>query len=166
MTPVYILDMDKLPVDYATAERLMLGSDQITVLATCAQTNDALFAVEVRMSPGGGPPVMHRHAPGEIYYVTEGEFTFYTVDEHASVQRITAGVGQAVPLAGGTPHTVRNESNADAAAFVVHAPGASMEHFIRAAAELAKTGSPSMESSLAIAAQNGIEMLGPIPGVR
>ena len=41
-----------------------------------------------------------------------------------------------------------------------------MEHFIRAAAKLAKTGSPSMESSLAIAAQSGIEMLGPIPGVR
>ena len=102
----------------------MLGSDQITVLATFAQTNDALFAVEVRMPPGGGPPVMHRHAPGEIYYVTEGEFTFYTVDGHSSVRRVTAGVGEAVPLAGDTPHTVRNESNTDAAAFVVHAPGA------------------------------------------
>ncbi|HSU35176.1 MAG TPA: cupin domain-containing protein, partial [Propionibacteriaceae bacterium] len=162
---VYISNMDKLPVDNATAERLMLGSDQITVLATCAQTNDALFAVEVRMPPGGGPPVLHRHAPGEIYYVTEGEFTFYTVDDHESVQRVTAGVGQAVPLAGGTPHTVRNESNADAAAFVVHAPGAPMEHFIRAAAELAQAGSPSMESVLALADQNGIEMLGPIPAV-
>jgi len=155
--------MDKLPVDYDTAERLMLGSDQITVLATCAQTNDTLFAVEVRMSTGGGPPVMHRHAPGEIYYVTEGEFTFYIVDEHESVQRIMAGAGDSVPLAGGTPHTVRNESTADAVAIVVHAPGGPMEHFIRAAAELALTGSPSMEAVLAVAAQNGIEMLGPIP---
>lgn len=144
----------------------MLGSDQITVLATFAQTNDALFAVEVRMPPGGGPPVLHRHAPGEIYYVTEGEFTFYTVDEHSSVQRVTAGVGEAVPLAGDTPHTVRNESNTDAAAFVVHAPGAPMEHFIRAAAELGKTSNPSMEAVLALADQNGIEMLGPIPARR
>jgi mannose-6-phosphate isomerase-like protein (cupin superfamily) len=166
MHPVYLSNMDKLPVDYGTAERLMLGPDQITVLATCAQTNDALFAVEVRMSPGGGPPVMHRHAPGEIYYVTEGEFTFYTLDEHDSVQCMTAGVGEAVPLAGGTPHTVRNESNSDAAAFVVHAPGAPMEHFIRAAAELAKTGNPSMEAVMAVANQNGIEMLGPIPALR
>jgi quercetin dioxygenase-like cupin family protein len=73
------------------------------VLATCAQINDALFAAEVRMPPGAGPPVLHRHAPGEIYYVIEGEFTFYTVDEHDSVQRVTAGVGASVPLAGGTP---------------------------------------------------------------
>ena len=94
MLPVYISDMDKLPVDYDTAERLMLGPDQITILATCAQTNDALFAVEVRMPPGGGPPVMHRHAPGEVYYVTEGEFTFYTVDEYDTVSRCTAGVGR------------------------------------------------------------------------
>ena len=29
------------------------------------------------MPPGGGPPVMHQHDPGEIYYVLEGTFTFY-----------------------------------------------------------------------------------------
>ena len=143
----------------------MLGTDQITVLATCAQTNDALFAVEVRMPPGGGPPVMHRHAPGEIYYVTAGEFTFYTAAEQESVQRITASVGDAVPLAGGTPHAVRNESRADAVALVIHAPGPPMEGFIRASAELAVTGSPSMEAVLAVAADNGIELLGPIPAV-
>jgi hypothetical protein len=49
--------MDKLPVDFATAERLLLGLDRITVLATSAQTGGALFAVEIRMPPGGGPPV-------------------------------------------------------------------------------------------------------------
>ena len=166
MLPVYISDMDKLPVDYDTEERLMLGPDQITILANCAQTNDALFAVEVRMPPGGGPPVMHRHAPGEVYYVTEGEFTFYTVAEDDSVTRRTAGVGHAVPLTGGTPHAVRNESSADAVAFVVHAPGPPMEHFTRAAAELGSTGSPSMEAVLAVAADNGIELLGPIPAVQ
>jgi quercetin dioxygenase-like cupin family protein len=70
--------MDKLPVDFATAERLTLGIDQMTLLATSAQTGDALFAVALRMPPGGGPPVMHRHDPGELYYVIEGEFAFYT----------------------------------------------------------------------------------------
>ena len=152
MLPVYIWNMDKLPVDYDTAERLMLGSDQITVLATCAQTNDALFAVEVRMPPGGGPPVMHRHAPGEVYYVTEGEFTFYTVDEHDSVQRghRRRRRGRAARRRH-SPHGPQRV-DADAVAFVVHAPGAPMEHFIRAAAELAATGNPSMEAVLAVAA--------------
>ncbi len=162
MRPVYPLNMDKLPVDYGTADRLTLGTDEVTVLATSAQTNGALFAVEIRMPAGGGPPVLHRHAPGEIYYVVEGEFTFYTVELDGPVRRITATAGDAVPLAGGTPHTVRNESDADAVAVVVHAPGAPMENFTRAVAALAADGPPEMDAVLAIAAQHGIELLGPV----
>jgi quercetin dioxygenase-like cupin family protein len=70
--------MDKLPVDSDTSRRMMLGTDELTVLATSGETGGALFAVEIRMPPGGGPPVMHRHEPGEVYYVIEGEFIFYT----------------------------------------------------------------------------------------
>jgi mannose-6-phosphate isomerase-like protein (cupin superfamily) len=155
--------MDKLPVDISSAECLRLGTDQITILATCAQTGGALFAVQIRMPPGGGPPVLHRHDPGEIYYVLEGEFTFYVGDP--DVRRVTAAAGDVVPLAGGTPHTIRNESAADAVAFVVHAPGAPMENFARAVAARADDTDTalSMQAVLTIAAQHGIEFLGPIP---
>ena len=156
--------MDMLPVDLGAAERLCLGTDEITVLATSAQTGGALFAAEIRMPPGGGPPVMHRHDPGEIYYVRDGEFTFY-VGEGSAARRLTAAAGDVVPLAGGTPHTIRNESTVDAVAFMVHAPGAPMENFTRAAAVLAADGPPSMDAVLAIAAKYGIELLGPIPDV-
>jgi hypothetical protein len=46
--------MDKLPVDYDTAERLVLGSDQITVLALRGQL------------PGRAPPLARTRgaAPG------------------------------------------------------------------------------------------------------
>lgn len=155
--------MDKIPVDRGTSERLRLGADEVTVLATSTQTGGALFAIEIRMPPGGGPPVLHRHEPGEVYYVLDGEFTFYTGGPDAPVRRLTATAGQVVPLAGGTPHTIRNESDADAVAFVVHAPGAPMEHFTRAAAALAVDGEPTMEAVLTVAAQHGIEMLGPVP---
>jgi len=158
--------MNKLPVDSDTPARLTIGTDEITVLASSAQTGGALFALEMRMLPGGGPPVMHRHAPGEVYYVLEGEFTFYTEDDNGRTTRYAAGAGEAVALAGRTPHTVRNESDSAARAFVVHAPGLPMENFSRAAASLASDGNPSMEAVLAIAAQNGIELLGPIPGER
>ena len=47
--------MDKLPVDRATSERLVIGTDEITILADSAQTGGALFAIEIRMKPGGGP---------------------------------------------------------------------------------------------------------------
>jgi len=153
-----------LPVDLSRAECLRLGTDEITILATSAQTGGALFAAMVRMPPGGGPPVMHRHEPGEIYYVTAGEFSFYLGDA-AGVRRVRATAGEVVPLAGGTPHSVRNESAADAVAFVVHAPGAPMEGFARAGAALAADGDPSMDAVLQVAARNGIELLGPIPDV-
>jgi mannose-6-phosphate isomerase-like protein (cupin superfamily) len=155
--------MDKQPVDYSTAERLRVGTDEITILATSAQTGGALFAIELRMQPGGGPPVMHRHDPGEVYYVRRGEFTFYTARPDLPAERITARAGDVVPLAGGVPHTIRNESDAEAVAFVVHAPGRPMENFSRAAAELVAQGSASMDAVLGIAARHGIELLGPIP---
>ena len=163
--------MDMLPVYcpsvIATAERIRLGGgDEIAVLATSAQTGGALFAVQMRMPPGGGPPVMHRHQPGEVYHVLEGEFAFYVGDGRdrvGSVRRFAAGPGEVVPLAGDVPHMIRNESGADAVAFVVHAPGPPMEGFIRAAAALAAQGAPSMDMVLAVAAENGIELLGPAP---
>jgi len=154
--------MDMLPVENKNPEVLRLGTEQVTVLATSAQTGDALFAVGIRMAPGGGPPVMHRHDPGEVYFVIEGEFTFY-VGLDSDVRRVTASAGNVVPLAGGTPHTIRNESNTDAVAFVVHAPGPPMEGFTRAAAALAGAGEPSMDAVLAMAAHHGIDLLGPIP---
>jgi quercetin dioxygenase-like cupin family protein len=153
-----------LPVESETREVLRMGTDVITVLATSAQTGGALFAVEIRMQPGGGPPVMHRHDPGEVYHVLAGEFTFY-VGCDADARRVTAVVGDVVPLAGDTPHTIRNESDAEAVAFVVHAPGPPMEGFSRAAAALAADGTPSMDDVLGIAAQHGIEILGPIPAL-
>ena len=152
--------------DAATLECLRLGTDQIVVHATSAQTGGTLFAVEILMPPGGGPPVMHRHYPGEVYFVLHGEFAFYTEDPDGSVRRWTAGAGAVVPLAGRTSHTIRNESGADAAALVVYAPGAPMEGFMRAAAALAADGDPGMDAVLAIAAQHGIELLGPVPAGR
>jgi mannose-6-phosphate isomerase-like protein (cupin superfamily) len=97
---------------------------------------------------------MHRHEPGE--------FTFYIGGaDDADRHRVTARAGDAVPLAGRTPHTVRNESSEDAVAFVVHAPGAPMEGFLRAVAAL--EGRPSIDEVLVVAERNGIELLGPIP---
>ena len=90
----------------------------------------------------------------------EGEFTFYIGDPAGTVRRVSATAGDVVPLAGGTPHTVRNESSADAVAFVVHSPAAVMEGFSRAAAALA---APSMDRVLALAQEHGVELLGPIP---
>lgn len=153
-----------LPVEQAiVTETLRVGSELATVLATTQQTNGDLFAVELRMPPGGGPPVMHRHAPSEIYRVLSGEFTFYVTGSDGTTLRRVARAGETVTLAGNTPHTIRNESAEDAVAFQVHAPGGPMEGFIRSAAQLAADHTPTIEEVLAIAERHGIEMLGPVP---
>ena len=140
-----------------------MGTDQIAILASCAQTDGALFAALVRMPPGGGPPVMHRHEPAEVYHVLAGEFAFYIGRPDGTVDRVAVQAGQVMPLAGRTPHTIRNESGSVAEAFVVHTPGGAMEGFSRAAAALATSGEPSMDAVLAIAREHGIELLGPVP---
>jgi mannose-6-phosphate isomerase-like protein (cupin superfamily) len=159
--------MDMLPVDQRVdldaAERLTLGTDELVVLASCEHNGGDLFAVLLRMPPGGGPPVMHRHAPSEVYHVLEGELAFYVGLADGGVDRVPVRAGQVMPLAGGTPHTIRNESDDVAVAFGVHAPGAAMEGFSRAAAELARAGQPSMSAVLEIAEEHGIELLGPVP---
>ena len=166
--PVYSVLMDMLPVDRDQAEQFMLGTDHTTVLATGEQTDGAIFAVEIRMPPGGGPPLMHRHEPAEIYYVTGGEFAFYVGHPDGPVRRIVAREGDVMPLRGRTPHTVRNEGDVDATAVVVHSPAAVMEGFSRAAVALAAEhpeAPPSMADILDLAQRHGVEMLGPIPAL-
>jgi oxalate decarboxylase/phosphoglucose isomerase-like protein (cupin superfamily) len=142
-------------------DELQVGSDRIRFHVTAAQTAGALVAAEVRMPPGGGPPVLHRHGPAEIYRVERGELAFYVEDDDAEVRRLTASPGSVVPIAGGRAHTIRNETGDEALAYVVYAPGAPMEAFVRAAATL--PAPPSMDAVLDLAQRHGIEMAGPVP---
>ena len=111
------------------SERLTVGADELTFHVTSAETGGAMLAVEVRLPPGGGPPALHRHAPAEIYRVEHGELAIYVGDE-----RIVAGPGSVTHIPGGTPHNVRNESDAPAHAYVVFSPGTEFEAFVRAVA--------------------------------
>jgi mannose-6-phosphate isomerase-like protein (cupin superfamily) len=71
----------------------------------------------------GTAPYASTSAWTEIYYVLEGEFTIHVGEADVTPRPVTAIAGDVVPLPGGTPHTVRNQSGVDAVAFVVHAPG-------------------------------------------
>ncbi|MEZ4531051.1 MAG: cupin domain-containing protein [Thermomicrobiales bacterium] len=146
-------------------ETIQVGSEQATVLATSKETNGDLFAVELRVPPGGGPPVMHSHLPSEIYRVLAGEFTFYSTGSDGITTRRIARPGDTVTIPGNTPHTVRNESTEDAVALQVHAPGGAIEGFARAAAQLAVEHEPTIEEVFAIAERHGIELLGPVPHI-
>src|SRR3712207_2694595 len=112
-------------------EVVRVGTDELTFRVTSAATGGALLAAEVRLPAGGGPPALHRHAPEEVYRVEEGELALYLEGPEGETQRLVATAGSVVHIPGGRAHTVRNESAAEALAYVVFAPGAEMERFVR-----------------------------------
>jgi mannose-6-phosphate isomerase-like protein (cupin superfamily) len=130
---------------------LSVGTDELTFRATSAQSDGALLAVEVRLPAGGGTPALHRHAAAEVYRVEDGELAIYVGDD-----RIAAGPGAVVNIPSGRAHTVRNETDAEARAYVVFTPGTEIERFMRAAGALA---APDPAEVMALAERHGIEML-------
>ena len=139
-------------------DKLLVGMDEIVLLAS----SDGLLAAEVRMPPGGGPPVLHRHDAEEVYRVEAGRFAIYREQPDGGLERVDAGPGDVVHIGSRTPHTVRNEADAPARAYVVYSPGAPMEGFVRAAAALAADGPPALAAVLAVAERHGVEMTRPL----
>jgi mannose-6-phosphate isomerase-like protein (cupin superfamily) len=125
-------------------ERLKIGTDEIAIHVS----SDALLAAEVTIPAGGGPPAMHRHPSEELYRVESGELTIFIED-----RRIVAGPGSVTHIPGGAAHNVRNESDAEARAYVVFSPGTEFEAFIRAAAV-------DPADVVGLAMRHGIEFVG------
>ena len=144
------------------ADRLTVGSEEITFRVTSKESDGELTAFDVRIPAGGGPPMLHRHGPFEIYRVERGELAFYLEDEGGTVRRTIGEPGSVVAIPGGREHTVRNEGEAEARAFVVFTPGAQMERFARAAGELGARGALQVDDVLALAQENGVEITRPV----
>jgi mannose-6-phosphate isomerase-like protein (cupin superfamily) len=145
----------------APAETLQVGGDTMEVHMSSAENDGALLAYDVTLSPGGGPPHLHRHEAAELFKVERGELTFYLADESGEVGRRTAGPGDVVAIPANREHSIRNEAAAAARAFAVLAPGDRMEQFARAAAALGATATPDRVAGLA--AESGIEITRPLP---
>ena len=146
-------------------DRLAVGGDEIAFQVTSDMSGGPLVAYEVRLAPGGGPPALHRHAAAELFRVERGELTFYLEDTHGMIVRSTAGAGSVVAIRSGSEHTVRNESDEEALAFVVVSPGAEMERFARAAGAIKRGGPSELAQVMTLAAEHGIEITRPLDDV-
>jgi oxalate decarboxylase/phosphoglucose isomerase-like protein (cupin superfamily) len=139
-------------------EPLRVGGDEIRFRVTSAETAGALLAADVRMAAGGGPPLLHRHEPAEVYRVEEGELAIYLEDDDGAIRRHRTRAGDVVHIPARRAHTIRNESDAAARAFVLFTPGAAMEAFVRGAAGLDRP-----EEVVALAERHGMTFAGPVP---
>jgi quercetin dioxygenase-like cupin family protein len=135
------------------------------VKASSASTDSRVFVVEMLAPRGAGSPLHVHHREEEWFYVTEGELIFWV-----GGQVIDAPPGSFVYGPRDIPHTFDVAS--DEARFLLVTEPAGFEAFMRAASEPAPsltippppTEPPDLEGMTALAAEHGIEILGP-PGI-
>jgi quercetin dioxygenase-like cupin family protein len=137
----------------------------LTIKAAGATTADRCAVIE-HLAPQGAASPLHVHRrEDEWFYITEGKLTFWIDGRviEAPAQSFVYGPRD-------VPHTFFVTS--PQARFLLGAVPAGFENFVRAAAEPAKTrtlpppslSAPSPERLTAVAAEFGIEILGP-PGI-
>ena len=111
-------------------EHWLVGTDANTIKASGRDTSDKLLVVEVTVSPGGGPPVLHRHAYSEVFLFQEGEFEISTVDEDYTLSTMRVGAGDTMSIPSMAWHNFKNVGASPGRFIVVHSP-AVMEGFLR-----------------------------------
>lgn len=151
------------PPDLARGDCFALTGDHYRVVATTAETAGFFFAVEVIVSPGGGPPPhVHTHED-EAFYVLEGELEFWIAGKRELVRAGEAAFGPR-----NVPHRFRN-STARPVRMLVHVfPGKSGRFFSEVACPLPSGGAPippptenEIKHLIATATKHGITILPP-----
>jgi quercetin dioxygenase-like cupin family protein len=136
-----------------------------TIKASTETTEGRVAVIEHLAPQGAGSPLHVHHNEDEWFYVTEGKLTFWV-----GGQLIEAPAGSFVYGPRDIPHTFTVTS--PRARFLLVAEPAGFENFMRAFSEPAQTLTlppatsepPDPERMMALAAEYGIEILGP-PGI-
>jgi quercetin dioxygenase-like cupin family protein len=147
----------------ATAQPLWFLDNLARILLSGDESDGRLGVVEITTPPGGEPPLHVHHDHDECFYVLEGEVTLFI---GGGTER-TLGAGEFALAPRGVPHTYR-AGEAGARVLVSSIP-AGFEAFVEKMSVPADGPAPPEparpERLAAVAAQHGIEILGP-PGAR
>ena len=146
-------------------EALWFLGSLVTIKASSETTAGAVAVIEHLGPRGSGSPLHVHSREDEWFYVTEGELTFWV-----GGQVINAPAGSFVYGPRGIPHTFTVSS--EQARFLLVTEPAGFEKFMRALAEPAprleippaSDAPPDMTALGKLAAEHGIEILGP-PGI-
>lgn len=131
----------------------LMGED-ITVLASGAQTGSHEVFLQVGREGSGPPP--HHHPWDEAFYVLRGDVTFGADDRETTV-----GPGTLVHIPGGTTHWFRlGEGGAEMLSMTTPAGAAA---FFTAISRGSAGDAPDFEDLVSIAASHGATILPP-PG--
>jgi quercetin dioxygenase-like cupin family protein len=122
------------------------------------QTDGAFALLEAAGPAGDHTPLHVHHDDDEGFYVLEGELHLWVGDEHHVVR-----AGESILAPRGVPHTVLVGEGA--ARWLVTSTPAGFERFVRAVGSTeAQAARPDPPELARVAAEHGIEILGP-PGM-
>lgn len=146
-------------------EALWFLGQLVTIKASSESTAGRVGVTETLAPRGSGSPLHVHHNEDEWFYVIEGELTFWV-----GGQVITAPAGSFVYGPREVPHTFIVSS--EQARFLLVVEPAGFEGFVRALGQPAQelviplpaTEPPDVAAMAALAAEYGIEILGP-PGI-
>ena len=133
-----------------------LGNFAMAVKASHELTSGAFTLLEATEPPDFGPPMHIHHNAAEAFYVLEGEYIIFIEDQET---RCPEGSFIYIPL--GVKHGFRVGSVASRK-LNLYAPGVMVGYFDALAAAIA-AGAADDEHLAAIAAKNGVEVVGPVP---
>jgi quercetin dioxygenase-like cupin family protein len=113
------------PARSGDGERIAVTGDLYRFLATTADTGGAYAIWHATVPPGGGPPP-HRHSREmEVFFILNGEMTFF--DDGKPLRLAAGGL---ISLPEGSRHWFRNESEGSAEMLIFIAP-AGLERMFR-----------------------------------
>ena len=137
------------------------GGGIYRVVATAEQTGSVHFAFEATEPPGGGPPLHIQMRHDELFFVLEGEISFWL---DGQVVHRSAGCAAFVPR--GMPHCFKNCSDKPARLLILFTPG-DIEGFFDYGKPLANGSVPPdellMQRITALGSDYGVELIGPSP---
>jgi mannose-6-phosphate isomerase-like protein (cupin superfamily) len=123
--------MDSIKVTRADqGEHWLVGTDVTTIKASGRDTSGNLLVMDVTVPPGGGPPVLHRHAYAETFRFLQGEFEVSTVDADNALSTVRVTMGDTVSVPSMAWHNFKNVGATPGKFIAIHSP-AVMEAFVR-----------------------------------
>ena len=113
-----------------------VSGERFTFLQTAADTNGELLRFELVLRPGGRIPIVHRHAAQEERFVIASG----TVRARQGRAWRDLSAGESIVIAPGTPHVLRNESQAEARIICELRPAMRTEEVFEVMCALAQEG--------------------------
>ncbi|HEX8100930.1 MAG TPA: cupin domain-containing protein [Actinomycetota bacterium] len=136
--------------------RIDLGNFEMSVKASGDLTAQVFTLLQATEPPGFGPPMHIHHNAAEAFYVLEGEYIMFIEDRQ---YRCPEGSFIYIPL--GMRHGFRVGGVASRK-LNLYAPGVMVGYFDQLSAAIAD-GVADEERLAGIAANNGVEVVGPVP---